>query len=32
MARIADHPINRIAELVLWNVTVNLPAETQPAG
>src|ERR1039457_1728299 len=32
LSRIADHPINRIEELLPWNVAANLPLVIEPAA
>ena len=32
LSRIADHPINRIEELLPWNVAANLPPVIEPAA
>jgi transposase len=32
LSRIAEHPINRIEELLPWNLTRSLPTAEQPAA
>ena len=32
LSRIADHPINRIEELLPWNLVASLPPAAQPAA
>ena len=32
LSRIVDHPINRIEELLPWNIAANIPSAVQPAA